>query len=120
MSSLIPSFIVLGSLLITLVIMLRRAPDLKAGTIVTNLIMTALCFVGGMLISAMYTRAVGNESSNPFIISVLVAMGTFGALAIYIKLDEKQKRIIQQRKQQSLQQDIQQDSTPGSQPGINE
>lgn len=116
MSSLIPSFIVLGSLLITLVIMLRRAPDLKAGTIVTNLIMTALCFVGGMLISAMYTRAVGNESSNPFIISVLVAIGTFGALAIYIKLDDKQKLAIQQRKQLKRQQE----SPQGNQPGTNE
>ena len=105
MSSLLPSFIVLGSLLISLIIMLRRAPDLKAGTIVTNLIMTALCFVGGMLISAMYTRAVGNENANPYIISVLVAAGTFGALAIYIKLDEKQKRLQQHRKEQNAQRD---------------
>ncbi len=105
MSSLLPSFIVLGSLLISLIIMLRRAPDLKAGTIVTNLIMTALCFVGGMLISAMYTRAVGNENANPYIISVLVAVGTFGALAIYIKLDEKQKRLQQHRKEQNAQRD---------------
>ncbi|WP_428034060.1 hypothetical protein [Amphritea sp.] len=120
MSSLIPSFIVLASLLITLVIMLRRAPDYKAGTIVSNLIITALCFVGGMLISAMYTRAVGNDNSNPFIISILVAIGTFGALAIYIKLDEKQKLALQQRKQHNLQQQIQQDSPQGNQPGIND
>ncbi|SEQ99127.1 hypothetical protein SAMN03080615_03531 [Amphritea atlantica] len=91
MTSLLPSFIVLGSLLITLVIMIRRAPDRKPATIVNNIIMSALCFVGGMLISAMYTRAVGNENSSPFIIAILVAIGTFGALAIYIKLDEKQK-----------------------------
>lgn len=96
MSPLIPSFIVLGSLLITLVIMIRRAPDKKPATIVNTVIMSALCFVGGMLISAMYTRAVGNENSNPLIIAVLVAIGTFGALAIYIKLDDKQKQVRQQ------------------------
>ncbi len=91
MLALIPSFIVLGSLLVTLFIMIRRAPDRKPGTIVTSLVMSALCFVGGMLVSAMYTRAVGNESANAYVISILVAIGTFGALAIYIKLDEKQK-----------------------------
>ena len=91
MLALIPSFIVLASLLITLIIMIRRAPDRKAATIVTSIVMTALCFVGGMLTSAMYTRAVGNESANAYIISILVAIGTFGALAIYIKLDDKKK-----------------------------
>ncbi|MDX2422896.1 MAG: hypothetical protein QNK43_09505 [Amphritea sp.] len=91
MSSIIPSCIVLGSLLITLFIMLKRAPNYQPGTIVNNIIMTALCFVGGMLVSAMYTRAVGNENSNPYLIAVLVAIGTFGSLAIYIKLDNKQK-----------------------------
>ncbi|RTE65519.1 hypothetical protein EH243_11290 [Amphritea opalescens] len=91
MSSIIPSCIVLGSLLVTLFIMLRRAPDRQPGTIVSNLIMSVFCFIGGLIVSAMYTRAVGNENSNPYIIAVLVAIGTFGSLAIYIKLDEKQK-----------------------------
>jgi peptidoglycan/LPS O-acetylase OafA/YrhL len=91
MLALFPSFIVLGSLLVTLFIMLKRAPDRQPGTIVSGIIMTALCFVGGMLVSAMYTRAVGNENADPFIISILVVIGTFCALAIYIKLDKKQK-----------------------------
>lgn len=99
MSPLIPSFIVLGALLITLILMLRRAPNRKLATIMNSIIMTALCFVGGMLVSAMYTRAVGNEHSNPYIIAILVAIGTFASLAIYIKIDEKQKLTERQRHQ---------------------
>ena len=92
MLDLLPSFIVLGSLLTVLFVMIRRAPDRKAATIVNSVLLSALCFIGGMLISAMYTRAVGNENSDPMIISVLVAIGTMAAMFVYIKLDEKQKR----------------------------
>jgi len=91
MLELLPSFVVLGSLLITLFVLMKRASDRKAGTIVSCVLMAVLCFVGGLLLSAMYTRAVGNESSNPLIIAILVLIGTFGSLAIYIKLDNKQK-----------------------------
>ncbi|WP_432472428.1 hypothetical protein [Amphritea sp. HPY] len=91
MPELLPSFMVLGSLLITLFILIKRAPDRKAGTIVSCVLMAALCFIGGLLLSAMYTRAVGNESSNPLIIAILVLIGTLGSLVIYIKLDNKQK-----------------------------
>ncbi|GGK76325.1 hypothetical protein [Amphritea balenae] len=102
MLDLMPSFIVLGSLLVTLFFLIKRAPDRKAATIVNCVLMSALCFVGGMLISAMYTRAVGNENSNPMIIAVLVAFGTISAMSIYIKLDNKQKLIKREDNQEQL------------------
>lgn len=92
MPELLPSFMVLGSLLITLFILIKRASDRKAGTIVNCALMAALCFVGGLLLSAMYTRAVGNESSSPLIIAILVLIGSLGSLAIYIKLDNNKKK----------------------------
>lgn len=93
MAELIPSFIVLGSLLTAFAILLKRAADRKPATLINCLLMAALCFIGGMVLSAMYTRVVGNETANPLIIAVLVALGTLGALAIYIRLDNKEKLI---------------------------
>ena len=84
----LPSFIVLGSILITLGLLLKRASNRKAATIVNCVLMTALCFIGGMLVSALYTRVVG-DSANPMIISLLVSVGTFGSLAIYLAMEKK-------------------------------
>ncbi len=84
----LPSFIVLGSVLITFGLLLKRAPNRKAATIVNSVLMTALCFIGGMLVSAMYTRVIG-EGANPWIIALLVAIGTLGSVAIYLSLDKK-------------------------------
>lgn len=91
MSELLPSFIVLGTLLITFGVLIKRATNKKAATIVNCLLMAILCFIGGLLVSAMYTRAIGNDSAEPMVIAVLVLIGTFSGLAIYIKLDNKQK-----------------------------
>ncbi|MEH6576752.1 MAG: hypothetical protein V7731_06695 [Amphritea sp.] len=86
----LPSFFVLGSILITLGLLLKRAPNRKAATIVNCVLMTALCFIGGMLVSALYTRVIG-DSANPMIISLLVSFGTFGSLAIYLAMEKKKQ-----------------------------
>lgn len=93
MVELIPSFIVLGSLLAAFGALVKRAPNRKPATLINCLLIGALCFVGGLVLSAMYTRVVGNEAANPMIIAVLVAIGTVGALSIYIRIDNKEKMI---------------------------
>lgn len=93
----IPSFIVLASLLTAFVVLLKRAPNRSAVTVVNCLLISALCFVGGLIVSSMYIVLVGNEGANQLLKAILVAAGTLGALTVYIKIDNKEKLIKAQR-----------------------
>ncbi len=90
MADLLPSWIVLCSALSALGYLIATGPNKKLATLVNRLLMAALCFIGGLLLSAMYTRVVG-ENTDPMIIAILVMIGTAGSTAIYHSIEKKQQ-----------------------------
>lgn len=89
MADLLPSWIVLGSALASLTYLIATGPDKKPATLVNRLLMAALCFIGGFLLSAMYSRVV-EEATDPMIVAILVMIGTAGSTAIFHNIEKKQ------------------------------
>ena len=88
MTELLPSWIVLASALGSLAFLIATGPDKKPATLVNRLLMAALCFIGGFLLSAVYSRAAG-ETTNPMIVAILVMIGTAGSTAIFRTIEKK-------------------------------
>ena len=84
MTDLLPSWIVLGSALASLTYLISTGPDKKLATLVNRLLMAALCFIGGFLLSAMYSRVV-EEATDPMIVAILVMIGTLARLIVFNK-----------------------------------
>lgn len=90
MTELLPSWIVLASALGSLAFLIATGPDKKPATLVNRLLMAALCFIGGFLLSAMYSRVAG-EATAPMIVAILVMIGTAGSTAIFRTIEKKHK-----------------------------